>query len=129
MYQSAAYIEGYEESLARAVAALSEAIADDGKIIALLQKHWDLSRVEAEERLSHERTEGFLQRDFSRWLTQYKGMTEEEAERYVTSRVTLLAIKKIDKAWTLENGKLYERTEKEKRVTKHPARLARKPGE
>ena len=64
MYQSSAYKEGYEESLARAVAALSEAIADEGKIVALLQKHWDLSRIEAEERLSHERTEGFLQRDF-----------------------------------------------------------------
>lgn len=62
MYQSTAYIEGYEESLARAVAALSEAIADEGKIVALLQKHWDLSRVEAEERLSHERTEGFLKK-------------------------------------------------------------------
>lgn len=121
MYQSAAYIEGYEESLARAVAALSEAIADEGKIVALLQKHWDLTRVEAEERLASERTEGFLQRDFYRWLTQYKGMSEEKAERYVTSHVTLLAIKKIDRAWTLENGKLYEKIEKEKRVTKHPA--------
>ena len=129
MYQSAAYIEGYEECLARAVAALSEAIADEGKIGALLQKHWDLSRVEAEERLSHERTKGFLKRDFSRWLTQYRGMTEEEAQRYVASRVTLLAIRKIDKAWTLENGKLYERIEKEKRVMKHSARLARKAEE
>lgn len=124
MYQSRAYVEGYEESLARAVAALSEAIADEGKIVALLQKYWDLPRAEAEERISNERTEGFLQRDFYRWLIQYKGMSEEEAEQYVTSHATLFAVKKIDKAWTLENGKLYERIEKGKRVTKHPARLA-----
>ena len=69
--------------------------------------------VEAEERLSHEQTEGFLKRDFSRWLNLYRGMTEEEAERYVTSRVTLLGIRKINKAWTSENGKLYKRIEKE----------------
>lgn len=45
-------------------------------------------------------------------------------KQYVTSHVTLLAIQKIDKAWTVENGKLYERIEKEKRAIKHPARLA-----
>ena len=126
MYQNPAYIKEYEESLARAVAALNEAVADEEKIVALLQKHWDLPRAEAEERLAGERAEGFLQRDFYRWLIQFKGMGEEEAERYVTSHVTLLAVKKIDKAWTLENGKLYERIEKEKRIVKHPAKVSRR---
>lgn len=126
MDQDIAYDRGYEEGLARAVAALSEAIIDEKKIVALLQKYWDLPRIEAEERLSYERTEGFLRRDFYRWLIQYKGMNEEKAERYVTSHVTLMAIKKIDKAWTLENGKLYDRIEEKRQVTKRPARLARR---
>lgn len=126
MDQDIAYDRGYEEGLARAVAALSEAIIDEKKIVALLQKYWDLPRIEAEERLSYGRTEGFLRRDFYRWLIQYKGMNEEKAERYVTSHVTLMAIKKIDKAWTLENGKLYDRIEEKRQVTKRPARLARR---
>lgn len=126
MDQDIAYERGYEEGLVRAVAALSEAIADEKKIVALLQKHWDLPRVEAEEWLSYERTEGFLRRGFYRWLIQFKGMNEEKAERYVTSHVTLMAVKKIDKAWTLENGKLYERIEEKRRVTKHPTRLIRR---
>ena len=53
-------------------------------------------------------------------------MNEEKAERYVTSHVTLMAIKKIDKAWTPENGKLYDRIEEKRQVTKRPARLARR---
>ena len=40
MYQSIEYQNGYDESLARAVAALNEGIADEKKIIGLLQKHW-----------------------------------------------------------------------------------------
>lgn len=124
MRESRDYTEGYAESLARAVAALSEAIEDEEKVIGLLQKHWDLNRIDAEERMAFERTEGFLKRDFSRWLIQYRGMSEEDAERYVSSCATLVAVKKIGKAWTLSNQKLYEQIEKERRVTKKPARLA-----
>ena len=56
MYQSIEYQNGYDESLARAVAALNEGIADEKKIIGLLQKHWDLSLMDARMYLARERT-------------------------------------------------------------------------
>lgn len=112
MYHSAQYEEGFSESLTRAVAALSEAVADDDKIVSLLQRHWDLDRGEAEELLAYERTEGFLHREFTRFLEMRKGYDHDHALGYVSSRMTLEAVRSIDRPWSMSCQKLYENIEK-----------------
>lgn len=132
MFYSNEYTRGFDDCLSLAVAALSEAIADEGKIVGLLQKHWDLPREEAQRLLARERTQGFLQRDFLMFLTQYKGFSQDFALSYISSHVTLDAVRRIDKPWAMENQKLYDAIEKQKksiRPVKHPAKLLKRDSE
>lgn len=118
------YEEGYNESLLRAVAALNETPASTEAILGLLQKHWDLPRGEAEQLLSQERYEGFFQRDFARYLTMYEGFSEEKARAYTTSHMNLLALRKIERPWTIEYNKLYRQIEKQKPQIKGKVHLS-----
>lgn len=118
------YEKGFNESLLRAVAALNETPATTDVILSLLQKHWDLAREEAEHLLSRERYEGFFQRDFARYLIMYEGFTEERAMTYTTSRMNLLALRKIEKPWTIECHKLYRQIERQKPQIKGKVRLS-----
>ena len=112
--RSPLYEEGFSDSLLRAVAALNETSAATDEIVALIQKHWDLPRGEAENLLSQERYEGFFQRDFARYLIMYEGFSEEKARAYTTSHVNLLFLRKIEKPWAIEYHKLYRQIEKQK---------------
>ena len=118
------YEEGYNESLLRAVAALNETPASTEAILGLLQKHWDLPRGEAEQLLSQDRYEGFFQRDFARYLTMYEGFSEEKARAYTTSHMNLLALRKIERPWTIEYNKLYRQIEKQKPQIKGKVHLS-----
>ena len=118
------YEEGYNESLLRAVAALNETPASTEAILGLLQKHWDLPRGEAEQLLSQDRYEGFFQRDFARYLTMYEGFSEEKARAYTTSHINLLALRKIERPWTIEYNKLYRQIEKQKPQIKGKVHLS-----
>ena len=118
------YEEGYNESLLRAVAALNETPASTEAILGLLQKHWDLPRGDAEQLLSQDRYEGFFQRDFARYLTMYEGFSEEKARAYTTSHMNLLALRKIERPWTIEYNKLYRQIEKQKPQIKGKVHLS-----
>ena len=109
MYQSIEYQNGYDESLARAVAALNEGIADEKKIIGLLQKHWDLSLMDARMYLARERTEGYPMRELSAYLAEYMGWDFEDAQDYACSDEVAEALRTIDKPWGLSGEKLYEK--------------------
>lgn len=112
MYQSIEYQNGYDESLARAVAALNEGIADERKIIGLLQKHWDLSLMDARMYLARERTEGYPMRELSAYLAEYMGWDFEDAQDYACSDGVAEALRTIDKPWSLSGEKLYEKIRK-----------------
>ena len=112
MYQSIDYQNGYDESLARAVAALNEGIADEKKIIGLLQKHWDLSLMDARVYLARERTEGYPMRELSAYLAEYMGWDFEDAQDYACSDEVAEALRTIDKPWSLSGEKLYEKVRK-----------------
>lgn len=130
MSHNTEYTRGFDDCLALAVAALSEAVPDGDKVVNLLQKLWDLPREEAQELLAYERTQGFLHRDFLMFLMQYKGFSQDSALSYVNSHVTLDAVRRIDRPWAMENQKLYDAIEKQKKsirpALKHPARLMKK---
>lgn len=112
MYTSSDYEEGYSESLARAVAALSEATKDERTIIGLLQKHWDLSLEEARERLAQERLDSYPKREVASYLVHYRDWEWEEAKDYVSSNGFGRVLKTIDRPWTMDGGKIYEQIKK-----------------